>query len=68
MGHIASQGEEANRRGIFTRVKCFPLYSLLLAINTTKVDLLSLDVEGAELQVEFQLWVGSASSVKMMQI
>lgn len=51
MGHIASQGEEANRRGIFTRVKCFPLYSLLLAINTTEVDLLSLDVEGAELQV-----------------
>lgn len=55
MGHIASQGEETNRRGIFTRVKCFPLYSLLLAINTTQVDLLSLDVEGAELQVKGRL-------------
>ncbi|KAK3880717.1 hypothetical protein Pcinc_014809 [Petrolisthes cinctipes] len=51
MGHIASVGEEGSRRGIFTRVKCFPLYSLLLALNTTHVHFLSLDVEGAELQV-----------------
>ena len=33
-------------------VECYPLYSLLLAIGSTdKVDLLSLDIEGAELAV-----------------
>ncbi|XP_042229106.1 protein Star-like isoform X2 [Homarus americanus] len=51
MGHIVNGGDDASRHGIFTRVKCFPLYSLLLALNTTRLDLLSLDVEGAELQV-----------------
>lgn len=50
MGHIAGAGEEEGR-GIFTRVKCFPLFSLLLALNHTNIDLLSLDIEGAELQV-----------------
>ncbi|GLV34252.1 Star [Carabus blaptoides fortunei] len=34
-----------------TRVKCFPLYSLLLAINCTTVDYLILDTDGTELQV-----------------
>ena len=33
------------------QVQCFPLYSILLAVGRTKVDFLSLDVEGAELQV-----------------
>ncbi len=32
-------------------VQCFPLYSILLALNRTVVDYLSLDVEGAELAV-----------------
>ena len=32
-------------------MQCFPLYSLLLAINTTKIDFLSLDVEGDELYI-----------------
>ena len=32
-------------------VACYPLYSLMLATNFTKIDLLSLDVEGAELDV-----------------
>lgn len=35
----------------FTRVKCFPLYSLLLAINQTNIDFLSLESGGTELQV-----------------
>lgn len=35
----------------FTRVKCFPLFSLLLAANMTKIDYLSLDAEGAEIRV-----------------
>lgn len=32
-------------------VQCFPLYSILLALNQTTVDFFSLDVEGDELQV-----------------
>jgi hypothetical protein len=31
--------------------QCFPLGALLLALNTTTVTYLSLDIEGAELQV-----------------
>lgn len=34
-----------------TRVKCFPLYSLMLAMNVTKIDYLSLESGGTELQV-----------------
>lgn len=34
-----------------TRVKCFPLYSLLLAMNVTNIDYLSLETGGTELQV-----------------
>ena len=30
---------------------CFPFYSMLLAINRTKIDYFSLDVEGQELNV-----------------
>ena len=33
------------------KVQCFPLYSILLALNRTTVDFLSLDVEGDELYV-----------------
>ena len=33
------------------QVQCFPLYSILLAVGRTRVDFLSLNVEGAELQV-----------------
>ena len=32
-------------------IQCFPLYSLLLALNQTAVDFLSLDVEGDELYI-----------------
>ena len=32
-------------------VQCFPLYSLLLALNQTNVDYFSLDIEGDELHV-----------------
>lgn len=34
-----------------TRVKCFPLYSLLLAMNNTNIDYVSLETGGTELQV-----------------
>ena len=32
-------------------VQCFPLYSILLAVNQTRVDFFSLDVEGHELKI-----------------
>ena len=32
-------------------IQCLPLYSILLALNVTKIDYFSLDVEGAELGV-----------------
>ncbi|XP_053391647.1 uncharacterized protein LOC128554390 [Mercenaria mercenaria] len=34
--------------GPYINVQCFPLYSILLALNQLKVDYFSLDVEGAE--------------------
>ena len=33
------------------QIQCFPLYSILLALNQTNVDYLSLDIEGDELYV-----------------
>jgi hypothetical protein len=47
----ATEGPDRNQEYVFTRVKCFPLFSLLLAINTTAFNYLSLDAEGAEIQV-----------------
>ena len=42
--HINSTSE-------IVQVQCFPLYSILLAVNRTAVDFFSLDVEGSELDV-----------------
>jgi hypothetical protein len=33
------------------RIKCFPLYTILLALNQTQVDLLSLGCQGQELEI-----------------
>lgn len=35
-------------------VPCFPLHALLVALNQTTVDFLSLDVEGFELEVSYR--------------
>ena len=43
---IKQHGKENERP-----TQCFPLYSLLLALNQTRVDFLSLDIEGDELYV-----------------
>lgn len=37
--------------GFNSRVKCFPLYSLLLAVKQTRLDVLSLGCQGQELDV-----------------
>ena len=39
------------KRGRFTNVVCFPLFGVLRALNVTKVDYFSLDVEGNEMDV-----------------
>lgn len=36
---------------VLIKVRCFPLYSLLLAYNATTIDFLSLSAEKAEFQV-----------------
>ena len=49
--HEAIERPNRNQDYVFTRVRCFPLFSLLLAINATAFNYLSLDAEGAEIQV-----------------
>lgn len=44
-------GEEDAEAWFHSRVKCFPLYTIMLATNRTKVDLLSLGCQGQHLQV-----------------
>jgi hypothetical protein len=44
-------GVTKTRTYIYTIVDCFPIYSLLKAAGMTKLDFLSLDLEGVELQV-----------------
>lgn len=41
---------------LYSRVKCFPLYTLMLALNQTKLDLLSLGQSGHELEVIIRLY------------
>ena len=43
-GWTSSEGE-------MIKIQCFPLYSILLAVNQTTVDYFSLDIEGDELAV-----------------
>ena len=44
-------GDRKPKNGVIRQVPCFSLESLLLAINRTRVDYFSLDVEGFELDV-----------------
>ena len=37
------------------KVQCFPIYSVLKAIGNPRIDYFSLDIEGAELQVNYKL-------------
>jgi FkbM family methyltransferase len=42
---------ESNNLQGSVNVQCLPLYSILLAVNRTTVDVFSLDIEGNELDV-----------------
>ena len=46
---MGSKGKGA--KNLIQEVYCFPLYSMLLALNRTHIDYFSLDVEGSELAV-----------------
>lgn len=53
VSHIVAAGSSQRRPDYVnsTVVQCFPVYSILLAVNQTRVDFFSLDVEGHELLV-----------------
>ncbi len=50
MAQIDEFQKSGSKAGLIS-VQCFPLYSVLLALNRTTVDFFSLDVEGFELDV-----------------
>ena len=51
MGRIVSTEDRHKLPGIYTSVRCFPLDLILKVIGRKSVDLLSLDVEGHEMDV-----------------
>ena len=48
---ISDNKSNIGKRSTFTNVVCFPLFGVLRALNVTKVDYFSLDVEGNEMDV-----------------
>ncbi|KAF4519657.1 hypothetical protein B566_EDAN004994 [Ephemera danica] len=48
-GHILSVEETIDSSSL--SVQCLPLYSLLLALNRTKIDYFNLDVKDSELEM-----------------
>ena len=48
---ISDNKSNIAKRSTFTNVVCFPLFGVLKALNVTKVDYFSLDVEGNEMDV-----------------
>ena len=51
IGKIASLDVDNSLTTGLVPVQCLPLYTILLALNRTKIDYFSLDVEGNELDV-----------------
>ena len=47
----AHHGGAVNSRPNITEVQCFPLFSVLQALGGPRVDYMSLDVEGSELDI-----------------
>lgn len=50
MGRLAASAEIASKHGLFTRVRCYPLFAVLRAANLTTLDYLALDLEGLEMK------------------
>ena len=50
-GLVPEHREEDRKAGKSYDLQCFPLYSILLALDNPTVHYLSLDIEGAEYQV-----------------
>lgn len=50
------------------RVKCFPVYTLMLAVNRTSIDLLSLGCHGQELQVSERVYARACKLDGLMAI
>lgn len=44
-------GDLDENDGKLIKAQCFPLYSILLAVGRTKIDYLTLDIQGHELRV-----------------
>lgn len=49
--HLRHLGLPVQANDTITTVQCFPLYSILLAVNRTQVDYLALDLSGHEYEV-----------------
>ena len=52
---------------ILQQVQCFPLYSVLQALDNPKVDYFSLDIEGAEYPVRCNSKFSTFDIVKLLQ-
>ena len=51
LGKVMSDSTAIKDGNNYTEVTCFPLFGVLRAMNVTKVDYFSLDVEGNEMDV-----------------
>lgn len=51
MGQGKLMSGNGNGGDTIIKTFCFPLYSIMLALNRTKIDFFSLDVEGMELPI-----------------
>lgn len=48
LGRVVNPSENRKKKQVYVEVQCFPLYSVLLALNQLQVDYFSLDIEGTE--------------------
>ena len=51
LGKVMSDSTAIKKSDNYTDVTCFPLFGVLRAMNVSKVDYFSLDVEGNEMDV-----------------